>query len=139
MVILDTHVWVWAVSGDATRLGRAARRQLSQPVDSSPVWVSAISAFEITALHRAGRLRLSQPVDRWIRESIDRGGFRVIEVSAEIAGDAGAIPASALADPIDRLLVATARDYGVPLMTRDRAVLDYATRTGLVKVVDASR
>jgi PIN domain nuclease of toxin-antitoxin system len=31
-------------------------------------------------------------------------------------------------DPADRLLIATARDLGVPLVTRDRRILDYAAQ-----------
>jgi PIN domain nuclease of toxin-antitoxin system len=42
-------------------------------------------------------------------------------------------------DPIDRLLVAAARDAEVPLVTRDRRLLDFAGRTRLVRVHDASR
>ena len=56
----------------------------------------------------------------------------------DIAIDAGMIPASALSDPIDRVLVASARTYGVPLVTRDRQILDYADRSKLVRVSDAS-
>jgi len=63
----------------------------------------------------------------------------VVGIDADIAVDAGLIPASALPDPFDRCLVATARAYDIPFVTRDRTLLDYATRTGLVRVVDASR
>ena len=31
-------------------------------------------------------------------------------------------------DPVDRILAATAREYGYRLMTRDRPLLDYATQ-----------
>ncbi len=100
--------------------------------------VSTVSAFEITALHTAGRLHLSQPVERWIATSIERAGFRVIDLERDIAIDAGMIPANALPDPFDRCLVATAREYAVPLVTRDRRILDYAKHTGMVRVIDAS-
>jgi PIN domain nuclease of toxin-antitoxin system len=100
--------------------------------------VSVISAFEIAALHTAGHLQLNQSIDRWMRETIDRARLHVISLERDIAIDAGLIPTTALPDPFDRCLVATAREYGVPLVTRDRRILDYAKRTGLVKVVDAA-
>jgi PIN domain nuclease of toxin-antitoxin system len=56
----------------------------------------------------------------------------------DIAAAAGAIPALALADPIDRMLVASARAYDVPLVTRDRQILEYASRSRLVSVSDAA-
>ena len=120
---------------DATnRLGPRARRQLGR----AAAYVSTISVFEISALHTAGRLLFNQPVERWIRESIAIAGLRVISLEAGIAIDAGLMPAGALPDPIDRLLVATAREYQMPLVTRDRRILQYAARTRLVRAVDAS-
>ena len=94
--------------------------------------------FEITALHTAGRLQFTMPVERWICESIDRGGLRVLSLDRDTAVDAGCIPASALADPIDRWLVATAREHNLQLVTADRRILDYASTTKLVRVIDAS-
>ena len=102
------------------------------------VCLSVASIFEAVALHTAGRLQLTLPVERWIRESIERGGLRILDLERDAAIDAGLIPASALADPIDRWLVATAREHALPLVTADRKILDYASRTGLVRVIDAS-
>jgi PIN domain nuclease of toxin-antitoxin system len=48
------------------------------------------------------------------------------------------IAASALAGPFDRWLVATSRDLGVPLVTRDRRILEYARRTEFVELLDAA-
>jgi PIN domain nuclease of toxin-antitoxin system len=118
------------------RLGPKTRRLLARRSGAGDV-VSAISAFEIAALHTAGRLKFNQPAERWIRESIERGRLRVLEVSTAIATDAGAVASDALPDPVDRLLVATARAHGLPLVTRDKAVIEYARRTRLVRIVDA--
>jgi PIN domain nuclease of toxin-antitoxin system len=38
------------------------------------------------------------------------------------------LPGELHADPADRLLIATARQLGVPLVTRDRRILDYAAQ-----------
>lgn len=138
-MLLDTHVWIWAAADVPRKLGPKTRRLLTRAATQGTVYVSAASAFEITALHTAGRLKFNQPAERWIRESIDRGRLRVLDVSTAIATDAGAIPAGSLSDPLDRLLVATARWRGLALVTRDEAILDYARRTHLVRVIDASK
>jgi PIN domain nuclease of toxin-antitoxin system len=138
-VLLDTHVWIWAAADAPRTLGPKTRRRLARQAAQGRVFVSAASAFEIAALHTAGRLKFTQPPERWIRESLERGALRVIDVTTGIASDAGAIPASQLSDPLDRLLVATARDRELPLLTCDRAILDYAMRSGLVRVVDGRR
>jgi PIN domain nuclease of toxin-antitoxin system len=137
-VLLDTHVWVWLAADVPRQLGPRTRRRLAKATGSLAPYVSTASTFEIAALHTAGRLQFTLPVERWIRESIARGGLRVLDLDIDIAIDAGLIPATALADPIDRWLVATARDHQVPLVTRDRRILTFAQRTGLVKVLDAS-
>ena len=138
-MLLDTHVWIWAADGGG-RLGPKIRRRLARTDDTvdATVFVSTASVFEIVALHTAGRLQLNRPVERWIRESIERGGLRVLDIGRDIAIDAGLVPATALADPFDRCLVATARDHDVPLVTADRKILDYARKTRLVQAVDAS-
>lgn len=99
--------------------------------------MSAVSVFEVAALHTAGRLQLNQPIERWIREALHRPSLRTIGVDRDISVDAGLIPAPALPDPIDRWLVATAREHEMPLVTADRRILEYAAASGLVRVIDA--
>jgi PIN domain nuclease of toxin-antitoxin system len=38
------------------------------------------------------------------------------------------LPADSLRDPADKIMVATAREQGLTLMTRDRMILDYAAK-----------
>ena len=137
-MLLDTHTWIWFAADVPRRLGPRTRRQLEKARPPRAPFVSTASIFEIVALHTAGRLQFTLPVERWIRDSIDRAGLRVIDIEAGIAVDAAQVTRAALADPIDRLLVATAREYQAPLVTCDRQILDYAARTGLVRVVDGA-
>jgi PIN domain nuclease of toxin-antitoxin system len=137
-VLLDTHVWIWAVEG-SSRLGPSTRRRLSRRVVGSVVAISPASILEIAALHTSGRLRLTMPVERWIDTSIAAGGLSVLDLGREIALSAGLIPNSALADPLDRCLVATSREHALPLVTADRKLVEYAARTKQLTVIDASR
>ena len=137
-MLLDTHVWIWAAADTPRRLGPKTRRLLNRTARQGGLFVSSMSAFEIAALATAGRLTLSQPTARWIAESVDRAALRVLDLGSDAAEDAGAIPAGSLPDPIDRLLVATARNEQIPLVTRDTKILEYARRTRSVRVVDAS-
>ena len=57
----------------------------------------------------------------------------------DVAVDAGAIPSHAVADPLDRWLVATARRHDVPLVTCDRALLAYAASSRQVTVIDGRK
>ncbi|HEX7780666.1 MAG TPA: type II toxin-antitoxin system VapC family toxin [Vicinamibacterales bacterium] len=137
-MLLDTHVWIWMATDAPGRLGRRTRRLLARATGSRAPFVSTMSVFEIAALHTAGRLAFTRPIERWLRESIGNAELRVIDLEINIAIDAALIPAGLLADPIDRCLVATAREYDVPLLTCDQRILDYASSTGLLRVVDAA-
>lgn len=137
MIVLDTHVWLWGAGGDERALGSRTRRLVERSHDA--VGVSTASIFEIAALHAAGRLRLARPPDQWVRDSIRDGGLRVLELSVAAAIDAGSLPRTALADPLDRLIVATARQHDAALVTADAKILAYAAGTKNVRVHDARR
>ena len=139
MLLLDTHAWIWTVEGDERRIGRQARRLIARAGSAGTVCVSPATLFEITALHAAGRLRLARPLERWLDDALNAGHLRIAELSAAVAVDAGQILRAALADPLDRLLVATARQIDATFLTSDRQILEYAARTRNVRVHDASR
>jgi PIN domain nuclease of toxin-antitoxin system len=138
MVLLDTHVWLWSVEGDARRVGRRTRQLLSRAESREAIRVSPATVFEVAALHTLGRLRLARPLEQWIRESLGAAGIRMADLSPAMALDAGAIPRGALADPLDRLLVATARALQATLLTSDTSILEYAANTRGVRVQNAS-
>jgi PIN domain nuclease of toxin-antitoxin system len=137
MLLLDTHAWVWSVEGDTKRIGSRSRRRLEHAAERDEIRVSPASAFEITALSLSGRLQLKSSADQWIKQALAVPGVRVAELTVAIAVDAGHTPRTALADPMDRLLVATARRLDATLLTADTAMLEYAKRSGL-RAADAS-
>lgn len=100
------------------------------------VRVSPISVFEVSALHASGHLRLSRSLAQWLDAAIDGAGIRLAPLSREAALAAGLLSRDAIPDPLDRLLVATARQADATLVTADRRILHYATATGL-RVHDA--
>ena len=136
MLLLDTHAWVWVIEGHARGVGRRARQRLGRAEAHDELRVSPASLFEVTTLYTSGRLHLARPVEQWMRQALSAPGIRLAELTPTIAIDAGAIPRAALPDPLDRLLVATARQLEAALVTGDRPILDYATRTGAVRVLD---
>jgi PIN domain nuclease of toxin-antitoxin system len=139
LLLFDTHAWIWSVEGDKRRVGVRSRRLISQAEADDALRLSSATLFEIVALHAAGRLRLAHSPEQWIEASINQSGVRVSEVTRGVAIDAGFIPRTALADTLDRLLVATARQLDATLLTGDRAILIYATRTRQVRVHDLGR
>ena len=137
MIVLDTHVLIWAMEADV-RLGGAARSAIAQAAPEHGVGVSAITPWEIALLSEKGRLHLSRDVAAWIDAALRLPGVRLAPILPAIAIDSVRLPGTFHAHPADRLIVATARHHGAPLLTADRAILEYAAG-GHVNAIDASR
>jgi PIN domain nuclease of toxin-antitoxin system len=136
VLLLDTHICIWSAEGDERRLGPRTRQLLRRAEARDAVRVSPITIFELTALNTQGRLRLSRTIEQWVEQYVSQPGVRLAELSAGVAIDAGAIPRAALADPVDRLLVATARQHDATLVTCDEQILAYAARHRSVQIHD---
>jgi PIN domain nuclease of toxin-antitoxin system len=111
MLNLDTHILIWALTGDLTQ---AERQKMANDEWS----ISAIVLWEITKLVQLGRIeldlenreftRLLSQIHLWpisldICRGIDRLDFR--------------------SDPADELISATSLVQQIPLLTRDRRIL----------------
>jgi len=64
----------------------------------------------------------------WIEQLLTRPGIQPVPLPHRAAVGAASLPGDLHGDPADRLLVATARDLGVPLVTRDARILNYAAQ-----------
>lgn len=124
MVLLDTHTWLWA-NNEAERLSEAASQSIGE---AAQIAVASISCWELGMLAAKGRLEFDEGVRTWIRKAIARPQVVVLALSAEIAVEAALIDAAFGADPADRIIYATARNRGLPLITRDRRIQAYDPR-----------
>ena len=118
MIVLDTHVLVWWVSGSG-RLTARAIRAIQQTLRQGPLVASAITVLEIVTAVRRGRLELGSPVDAWLADLQALPELRFEPVSAAIAQLAGSFDDALPGDPADRIIVATARTLGARLVTAD--------------------
>jgi PIN domain nuclease of toxin-antitoxin system len=135
MILLDTHALLWLVEG-SDRLGLKARKRIE--ANTGDIQLSAMSFWEIAMLIDKGRIALSLPLTMWTERLLGLGSFRVTSISAAIASDAGGLPGDVHGDPSDRMIIATARSLGCPIMTADRHILTYAGK-GHVEALDATR
>ena len=135
-LLLDTHVWLWAVEGIEGKLSPRCLAELRRANDGGLVWVSAISIWEIATLESLGRIALSRSFDEWVRQELASPGMNLADVTSEIAIDSASLPERLHGDPADRILVATARHLNATLVTADQAIFAYGSR-GHVNVMDA--
>jgi PIN domain nuclease of toxin-antitoxin system len=120
--LLDTHVWIWSQE-TPERLGGDTRRRLAD-VDEERL-VSPVSTLEIARLLDLGLLHLKHAFAEWRTQSLAHLHAVLIPLTHEIAAEAYNLPAKFHKDPIDRVLVATARIERLILVTADDLILRY--------------
>ena len=117
-LLLDTHIFLWALSG-SSRLKPAARRLIQ---DAREVHVSAASLWEIAIKVRLGRLKADP---HQLAAAIEPSGFIELPVRASHAAGVAALEAHHN-DPFDRLLLAQALAEPLRLLTADPVLARYS-------------
>jgi PIN domain nuclease of toxin-antitoxin system len=125
MIVLDTHTLVWWVNGVASELGRNAGSTIKRERAENGIMVSCITAWEIAMLVDRGRLTLTMDVSAWLATVNRISGVRFIPVDNEIAVASVDLPGQFHKDPADRIIVATARRFGIPVVTHDQRIHAY--------------
>lgn len=127
-LLLDTHALVWLVNG--VELSRHIQAEIVSAALADGVFVSPVSAWELGLLAnpKPGRplLQLLPDPKAWYSRALSAPGIHETPLTADIAFESSTLPGNLHGDPADRLLVATARDIGAALVTRDQKILAYA-------------
>ena len=124
MILLDTHIWVWWVNGNAQLTG--AHAKLLEENEATGLAVSVISCWEVAKLVERQRLELDRPVADWIQQALAYPGIRLLYLTSRIAVESTQLPPAFHRDPADQIIVATSRIRGFPLVTADERILQYA-------------
>ena len=125
MIVLDTHVLVWWVNGDLQLSPAAIEAIEASCGNDGAILVSSITAWELAMLVAKGRMSLTMDIDVWIATVAAIDAVRFVPVDTTLAIESVNLPGEFHADPADRLLVALARHFGVPLVTADQRIRDY--------------
>jgi PIN domain nuclease of toxin-antitoxin system len=129
-VLLDTHALLWWQAG-GERLSAAARTAID---GATTCFISPVSCWEVAMLVTKNRVGLDRPVGQWIHDLLAGPQVDLAELTAAAAVEAGTYR-DMHGDPADRLLYATARALGVPMVTEDSAIHDFAAAHRGVPVV----
>ena len=118
-LLLDTHVWVWWHTRPK-KLSRPAHRLIEDP--RNELWLSPVSVWEFVSLSGKGRFGPIRDPFHWLDEAIVRLPMRDAPITRAIALEAGRFRMSH-DDPMDHLIVATARVLELTLVTADQSII----------------
>lgn len=118
-LLLDTHIWLWALL-EPERLAGGVRAALQAP--ENELWLSPISVWEAMILAERGHLSVTSGAQGWVRQMVDAIPRREAPLTHDIAlmSRTLSLPHH---DPADRFLAATARVLELTLVTADERLL----------------
>jgi PIN domain nuclease of toxin-antitoxin system len=122
-VLPDTHAYHWWLT-EPDQLSPAAGLAMGA---AEEIVVAAITWYELAWLARKGRIGVRGSLDSWLRRISQ--DVRTLGVTPSIAAVAAGLPDTFPSDPADRLIVATAMEHGLPIVSRDRRMHEHAAVT----------
>jgi PIN domain nuclease of toxin-antitoxin system len=114
-LLLDTCALIWLATG-ASELSARSRTAIDR---ADTVWVSAISAWEISLKVAHATLVLPRPPEEWFNRILEHHHLSLAALSVEVLVAANALPWHHR-DPADRFIIATAQALGATVVTADR-------------------
>ncbi len=122
--LLDTHVFLWAVS-EPERLSESARKVIES--GASELFLSVASLWEISIKIGIGKLLLPKPEDRYLRDQLLLNNVSTLAVEARHTLELISIPLHHR-DPFDRLVIAQSLVEGIPIITADSVLKQYSAQ-----------
>ena len=124
-LLWDTHAAIWIYG--KTPIAQSAIDTLAAAYGEGVAsYVSPITAWEVGLLSARNRIHLTMSPEKWFDKFVSTPGVRLADMSPSLLIASSFLPGSMHADPADRIIAATAREYDVRIVTRDRKLLAYA-------------
>lgn len=138
-LLLDTHVWIWRVVDDDTRVAPAATDLLDRVGAVGNLTVSDISYWEVAVKAAKGKLGLTAAPADWLQRAAQAPGIRFQPITRQVLLRSTQLAGTPHNDLADRMLMATAQLLGIPLVTADRQIIAYARTHAGLQVIDVRR
>jgi PIN domain nuclease of toxin-antitoxin system len=119
-LLLDTHAFLWFATGDEA-LSVAARKAIT---DTSDVFVSAASAWEVRTKYRLGKLASAAVLANDLAAAVQRLELTELPISFADGDLAGALIGTHR-DPFDRMLIAQSLNHELSLISNEAVFDDF--------------
>ena len=120
-LLLDTHIFLWFISGDARLLG-SLRQIIRNPENN--VYLSVVSIWEVIIKHGLGKLPLPEPPEVYLPRQRRLHLIQSLPVDEDSVSQLSKLPLLHR-DPFDRMLICQALQYDLTIATVDDAIRAY--------------
>ncbi len=121
--LLDTHAFLWGISGDK-RMSRNARDLFIGP---SNLFLSIASIWEILIKVQTGKLHIPQPAGPWVFSKLAENRIETLPIALGHLLAFEQLPLHHR-DPFDRMLIAQSMEENLPLVTADPLLERYSIK-----------
>ena len=121
MLLLDTCALLM-LAGRREDIPDKVIKKLTAQADE--LFISTISSFEIVLKNRLGKLGLPMAAEEWYRKAVEGYAIEEIPVNSTIVMKSASLP-FIHKDPCDRIIIATALEHRMPVVTADQIIPQY--------------
>ncbi len=124
-LLLDSHVFLWCISGNKNLSKKAAKEFLN---DKNDLYLSAVSYWEICIKVSIGKLDLEKNWRHQFEREISVNSIRWLDLNREHCAGILELPLIHR-DPFDRLLISQAIHEDLTILTSDKNISRYSVKT----------
>ena len=114
-LIVDTHYLIWDLQGNS----RFAHALPILQEFGTEVYISSISFWELGMLVGKGKISLPYSIHQFFEDLIRLRGYKILHLTPTISDIVSQYANEINGDPADRVIAATAMEYGATLLTAD--------------------
>ncbi len=124
-LLLDTCTLIWLCT-EPNQLSKRAGETIDR-YDAS-LFVSHVSALEMSLKIKSGKMVFPKPLRRWLAEQQNLWKFEWLSIVLDHILNLNELP-DIHKDPFDRLLVSQALNKNIPILTPDTFIKQYPVET----------
>lgn len=129
MLVTDTHPLIWYATGRHSLLPAKVLKAFQKAETyETLIYIPAVVFWEIALLESLGKIRLKQRFDRWADVLLAKNNFEIAPLETSVI--ARSVGFDFNNDSFDKIIVAAAVEFDLPLITKDVAI----TESNLVEI-----
>jgi len=119
--VTDTHPLIWYSTGKHSQLSRRVLNAFRKAETAETlIYVPAVVFWEIALLENLGKIKLKERFDYWADALLAKNGFEIVPLETSVIAES--IGYNFNNDSFDKIIVASAKELDVPLITKDVAI-----------------